>query len=163
MKNYKKPELKERALRRAALVLYEQWEEFGGGDTRILDHWMIPNQYVEVGSSLKGKGYREHVVPRKVIRDECLTVFEDTLDQDKELVIDKAAKLIGELLYIIHITKEEANHVDIVQGLKQKMPQGWKYEDGDVFARLKKASIEFELDRNSYTSDDEWKRLKSML
>ena len=163
MKKYNKLELKERVLRRVALVLYEQWEESGGGDTRVLDYWMVPDEYVVIGMSREGIGRREHVVPRKVIRDECLNIFENNNKRPKEEVISIVAKLIEKLLLIVYITKKEAHNIDINLSLRASMPEGWIIEGGNVFARLKAASVKFRLEKNEYFDDKSWSRIEAML
>jgi len=39
-------------------------------------------------------------------------------------------------------TKDEQRRVDVEKKLKKTMPEGWSFEEGDVFARLKVAGIE---------------------
>ena len=130
-------ELKRRALFRVAFVLYQQWEEFKGGDTRLFD-WLVDDKLVEIGCSKNGGEYREHVVPRVVIRDLCLMEFE------KGKTAQDVVELIDDLLMIAKISKKEAHYLDHVLKLKTTMPDGWVYGSGNNKARLLVANIEIE-------------------
>ncbi|MDH5472145.1 MAG: hypothetical protein OEY61_04755 [Gammaproteobacteria bacterium] len=130
-------ELKRRALYRVAFILHQQWEESGGGDTRLFD-WLVNDDFVYIGTSIKGSDYREHVVPRAVIRDLCIQQFEKGKDAND--VVD----LIDELLMIARISKEEADHLDHTLGYKSTMPPDWKYGHGDNRRRLIEAGIKLE-------------------
>jgi hypothetical protein len=49
------------------------WEERGSSDTRLLEGLFLPDALTLAGHSkaFGGKGRREHVVPRRVIVQEC--------------------------------------------------------------------------------------------
>lgn len=134
MPKFTQDELIERAFLRLARVLYEQWEEFGGGDTRLFD-WLIHPDYVYVGTSLKGGEYREHLVPRAIIRDECLKLF------DSGVSVEEVAKSIRVNLKVAKISKQEAKHIDWELGLRTTMPNGWTYASGDYMARLRAGNV----------------------
>lgn len=123
----------------------ELWEEKGSSDTRLLDTIFIPDSYVEVGESVSGRGHREHVVPRMVICEQCHDMFHQGAS------LQEVADLIQRFLKIVHITKEEQHRLDVELGLKQRMPEGWTFTEGDVFARLKAAAIEFKRYDSSQT------------
>lgn len=142
-------ELIQRAFLRATRVMFGMWEERGSSDTRLLDPPLIPDQYVRVGESLDGAEHREHVVPRKVICDECHKMFKE--GTEKGIEVDALIKLVADLirkhLKIIHISMKEKECLD--QGkqlnLRQSMPKGWSFESGDTYARLHEANIKFRL------------------
>src|SRR5437763_484732 len=114
-----------------ASLSFDRWEEGRPGHTRYLD-WLVHEEIVFAGISKNGRGRREHVVPLKVIYDRCEAMF------DAGAAVDEVAAFIGKHLCVVHITEEEAQRLDRVLGLKQRMPDGWKFGD-DVFARLKAA------------------------
>lgn len=129
-------ELKARAFRRTAQVLYEIWEEGGIAHTRLFDT-LIWQKYYFVGTSTQGAEHKEHVVPCAYIRDLVAELF----DQGES--VEKAAQVIEKLLKVVAISREERRHLDFETGLKTTMPEGWLYETDSVFARLEVAGIEF--------------------
>jgi len=137
MGKFSEEELKQRAFRRVAFFMRDLWEEKGSSDTRLLESFFIPDPYVVVGESVSGRGHREHVVPRMVICQQCHAMFRDGAS------LQEVADLIQRFLKIVHITKEEQHRLDVELGLKQSMPEGWTFSQGDVFARLKAAAIEY--------------------
>lgn len=141
MSRFTRDELIDRAFLRVAQVMHGMWEEKGSSDTRLLQEPLIPDTYVVVGESLAGTDHREHVVPRAVICDHCHTMFAAGVD------LDTVAKHIRRTLKIVRIARDEQIRLDRNDqfGLKQKMPDGWSFETGDVFARLKVAQITFKI------------------
>jgi hypothetical protein len=133
---FSKEELVDRTFARVARVIYELWEE-GRGDTRLLDNWLIPDEFVIAGTSKRGGGRREHVIPRIMIYDQCLEMYE------RKASIDDVARFIRRHLAIVHISRDEQILLDQALGLKTRMPDGWEFSTGDVFARLKAGGIEF--------------------
>ena len=131
-KQFSSQELKNRAFRRAAQVLYEHWEEGTGAHTRLFET-LIPESYVLIGRSSKGDSHREHVVPCAWIRDRSIELFE----QGKS--IDEVARFIETHLKVVKISEEERSLLDFEMGLKTTMPSGW--EPGDVMSRLTAAGI----------------------
>ncbi len=128
-----------RAFDRVARVIFELWEEGRGIHTRVLD-WLIPDEFVSVGTSVNGGGHREHLVPCVVIIDHCIELFR----QDRPL--PEVAREIRRLLKIASITPEEAHKIDHIFRLKTRMPAGWSVGEGDVYARLQAADIELSQD-----------------
>jgi len=125
-------EVKRRSVRRAALVLFELWEEDRGAHSRLLE-LLLPDSYILVGTSVNGGGWREHLVPLAFIRDQCFKLFCEGKG------IEEAAQYIDQHLKIAHITREEREKIDVELGLRSKMPETW--EPGDFLARLKAAGI----------------------
>lgn len=136
LEQFSHDELKRRGLARIARIIYELWEE-DRGDTRILDCFLIPDAWVTVGESIKGNNRREHVVPRLMIYDECLKMF------DAGHSVESVTNFIAKFLQVVRISSEEQVFLDKDLGLKTKMPAGWTFEYGDVYARLKAANITF--------------------
>lgn len=91
---------------------------------------------IVMGRSVNGDGYLEHLVPCAVIRDLAFKLFWDNK------TVHDVAQMIGRLLRVAHITKEEARQLDYVHCLKDRMPDGWDHETGSVMARLEIAGIE---------------------
>ena len=65
------------------------------------------------------------------------------LDSSEES-LSNIALFIRRFLKIVKITKDEQVRLDVDLGLKQKMPDGWTFDTGDVFARLDVASINYD-------------------
>ena len=95
-----------------------------------VDHIIALNKPIE-------NGWREHVVPCTMITQEAYRMF----DEDNATVA-QVAVMIQSNLFIVHITKEEQQRVDVELGLKTAMPDGWEFGD-DVFARLDAAQIKY--------------------
>ncbi len=130
-------QLASRAFLRLARILREQWEESGGGDTRLFD-WLIEDRFTYIGRSLKGDGYREHVVPKAVIRDICIQLFEAGES------IENIAGVIRANLKVAAISPEEASRLDSDLGLRTSMPAGWDHRSGDYLARLRAGGVVLE-------------------
>lgn len=128
-------EVKSRAVQRAALVLFQLWEENRGAHSRLLE-MLVPDSYITVGTSKNGGGWREHLVPLAFIRDECFKIFERGGD------VELAAKFIDVHLKVAHITPEERRKLDFEFGLKGRMPDDWS--PGDYLARLAAAGIDLD-------------------
>jgi hypothetical protein len=134
-----------RAFYRIAWNIRSMWEEKGSSDTRLLIEPMIPDDFVLVGQSKaavdKANQYKEHVVPRMMICEECHRMFEHGA------CVEDVGRFIRKYLKIVLLTKEEQDRLDKWANLKlrQSMPTGWTFRDGSVFARLEFARIEFDL------------------
>jgi len=137
MKHKEREELIERAFYRWAWVLCHLREEGDEAHTR-LGEWLIPDDYVEYGTSLRGGGKREHAVPLAVLRDWALKQFSEDRSEEKIMAV---AETLRKHLVIVRISPEEAALLDGDLGWKAKMPDGWSVEDGHPFARLEKAGI----------------------
>jgi len=145
MNKYTEKQLKRRAFNRVASVMFGMWEEKGSSDPRLLDPPLIPDEYVEVGESVNGKNHREHVIPRAVICYECHAMFKNGKS------VDDVAEFIEEHLKIVYISKEEKHKLDSGSelNLRQNMPDGWLFENGDIYARLHAAKIDFKEYQNN--------------
>src|SRR5690606_324189 len=111
---FSKEEIKRRRITRLAEIIHDHWEEGSGMDTRFFDHPFIHNEHVMSGRSVNGGTYREHVVPRVYLRDECLKL----LDQGR--TIDDLAEVLMNNLLIVTITNDEADNLNKM--LKDRMP-----------------------------------------
>lgn len=143
MGSFTNEQLRQRAFERTALVLHHFWEEQKDLEPRAarvhsrIFEVLIPMDHVVVmGRSVNGDGYLEHVVPCAVIRDLAFKMFWDNK------TVHDVAQMIGRLLRVAHITKEEARQLDYAHRLKDRMPDGWNDETGSVMARLEIAGIE---------------------
>lgn len=123
-----------RTFRRAAQVIFEVWEE-GWGNTRLLDDPLIPDAVTVVGLSRAGAERREHVVPLKLVYNRCEEMFSAGED------VQAVARMLARCVKIVRISKAERHRIDTELGLKTTMPDGWNFEDGDVFARLHKGGV----------------------
>ena len=137
MGNYSQNELRKRAFFRIAWNIHNLWEEKGSSDSRLLEAPIISDDLILVGKSLKGAEHREHVVPRALICYECHRLYQEGAK------IEDVAILISKFLKIVLISKAEQKYLDYTLGLKIQMPDGWTFMDGDPYARLKAANIEF--------------------
>lgn len=131
---YSKEQIRGRRMLRLAQLIYDHWEEGSGMDTRIFQIPLINDGLVLWGRSLSGGTYREHAVPRALIRDECLRMFDEGGD------VEDIKALLLQYLWIVHITKEEADSINA--RYKMAMPDGWTFGEGDPFARFKAVGIE---------------------
>ena len=123
--------------------MHSMWHERGHSDTRLLLPPLIPDDVVTIGKSLDGEEVKEHIIPRKVIVDQCHQIFSDGGKADD------AERLILDSVRILRISRSEAQRLNRSENLnlRQSMPEGWSFETGDKFARIKLAEIEFELDQ----------------
>ncbi len=131
-RNFTDIEVKRRAIHRAAVVLFELWEENRGTHSRLLE-LLVPDKLITIGTSVRGGGWREHLVPLAYIRDKCHEIFETGG------TIAQAAQFIETHLKVVNITREERTRIDFELGLKSRMPENWKL--GDYLARLDAAGI----------------------
>lgn len=139
---YTVEQMRTRAIRRLAQILYDHWEEERVGHTRMFEV-IVPDEWITYGRSVKGGHYREHVVPCAVIRKGCMELYEKRKTKcEAPDAIDEAANLIEKYLRIALITTEEAKYLDNDLGWKSTMPDGWIFGEGDPLARLEEAGIE---------------------
>jgi hypothetical protein len=136
MNKFSQEDLKNRAVRRIAKVLYEHWEEGRDVHSRVFET-LMPYAWILAGRSKNGGGWREHVVPCAYLGRQCIQMYES--GHSVEIV----EQMIHKYLRIVEITREERKHLDFVLGLKERMPSNWEFGTGDPFERLKLASIEF--------------------
>lgn len=109
--------------------------------TRIFNYVLHPeSKYVNCGISPEvkngGPPHPEHVVPCAVLINESFRLIKEKKKSDDEI-----AKLLQRHWKIATISKAEAKILDSDLGLKSRMPEGWRFEDGDTLARLKLAGI----------------------
>lgn len=137
---FTREELVQRAFLRIARNVHHMWEETGNSDTRLFIEPLIPNEFVIVGQSKAGGSHKEHVVPRVEICRRCHEMF---ANGDS---IETVAAFIRKFLKVVKISKEEQEKLDkgCHLNLRQRMPDGWSFENGDVFERLRKADILFD-------------------
>jgi hypothetical protein len=138
-KKHSQEELMERAYYRIAWNIHHMWSETGHSDTRLFQEPLIPDKFVVVGKSTKGTDRKEHVVPRRELCVECHRMFEEGAS------IEEVSFVISKYLKIVLISKEEQDYLDHQLKLKQTMPAGWSFKDGNPFQRLEHANIEYEL------------------
>ena len=138
-------ELRERAFRRIAHALWSYWDEQQNivpraayVHSRLFDT-LIHSPLITLGTSVNGGGHVEHVVPCALIRDKAFEMFWDGKSEND------VANMVGRLLRIAHITREEAHQMDYRFCLKVNMPSGWDFETGSVLARLDAANIKLNL------------------
>lgn len=144
MSEFTPEELRQRAFKRAALVLKHYWEEQKDEFTtearvhsRLFDP-LVPDCHVFIGKSKKGGGHREHLVPCVVLRDRAFSMYRDMFNEDD------VAKMLEQFLRIADITPAEAKHIDHTLKLKTSMPPDWSFETGSVMARLIAGGVELE-------------------
>jgi hypothetical protein len=134
IRKYTEAEEKQRAVRRAAQVLYELWDEGHTAHSRILEYLVRDDHLlVRIGYSTNGGSAREHVVPLAYIRNECYAMFERGEN------VEAAAAFIDAHLKVAHITTEQRDKLDVELGLKTGMPRDWLR--GDYLARITAAGI----------------------
>lgn len=145
MQEFSREERIRRAFQRTAYVMRGMWEETGTSHSRLLDV-LIPPGYVTVGKSVQaenigGKQISEHVVPLRTVCLRCYEMFA-TGASDAEVATEMAR-----LVRIVQITPDEKQRLDrtppVGLGLKQRMPKGWRVENGDIYARLTAAGIQW--------------------
>lgn len=139
---FSQQELRSRAFRRAADVLYSYWEEqkenkprFAAVHSRIFDT-LIYNKYIELNRSAPGRTYPEHVVPCAYIRDLAFDMYWSGKQPEE------VAAMIGRLLRIAYISTEQAKVVDALH--KQTMPTDWDPDSGSILARLEVVGVVIE-------------------
>ena len=137
-KEFSPAERFERASLRVAMHIRGLWEEKGSSDSRLLESLLLPDELTIVGRSraLEGPGRREHVVPRRVVVEECHNML---ARGEPDVAI---AKFIRDHVKIVLISNEERQRLDskAFLGLRQRMPTDWKVGD-DVFDRLNHACV----------------------
>ncbi|MGM0517279.1 MAG: hypothetical protein ACQER6_06750 [Pseudomonadota bacterium] len=105
-------------------------------DTRIFQVPLIHDGLVLWGRSVSGGTYREHVVPRVLIRDECWKMYNQGSN------VEEVKEHLLRYLWIVHITEEEAALLNAKY--KMSMPEGWVFGKSSPFARFDAVGIEVE-------------------
>ncbi len=132
-------ELKRRKCKVMASLLFDVYEEGLGLHTRVSE-MIIWDAWVNIGTSLKGGSYREHVVPLAYLTKKSKEMFE------ANLTLKHVEDLWFDLYLVATITKDEAIALDKMY--KISMPQGWKVGD-DPRERLWKAGIILDTDNKT--------------
>ena len=140
MKSFSREEEKRRAFLRVASVMRGMWEEKGSSDTRLLLPPLIPDEFVVHGRSRSGGSVREHVIPRRVICNQCHEMLEAGATDDQ------IATYIQQRLFIVYVSEEERDRLDKGSNLnlRQRMPEGWCPNSGHPMERLRSAGIEWD-------------------
>lgn len=133
---------------RASLLLVKHFKdclerEGKGFHSRVFSHFLHPEiHFVYAGQSQEVKNgapaHPEHVVPCAVLfKEACRLIMQGVPDPE-------VAGLLSKHWKVAYISKNEASRLDSKNGLnlKDKMPEGWGFEDGDTFERLSRAGIE---------------------
>lgn len=133
--SFSKTEIKRRRLFRLAQIIHDHWQESSGMDTRYFDHPFIHDDYVVTGRSNAGGTYREHVVPRAYLRDECMRLL------DAGATIEQLTDILEKNLKIVLISEDkEAKLLNLT--LKTTMPDGWILGLHDPMDRLTSVGIQ---------------------
>lgn len=147
MSKYTISEVKRRRILRLAELIHDHWVEGSGMDTRLFELPLIHDSIVDYGQSTQGGSYREHAVPRIVLRDECLRMY------DANATVEEVAAALMKNLWIVRVTHEEARHLDNTLGLKTRMPPGWRFGVDDPLARFHQAGISIVRSGESFLQD----------
>lgn len=145
MSKYTEEQKRRRAFDRAAWVLRHYWEEQlddikheARVHSRLFDP-LVSDHYIFAGTSKRGGGHREHLVPCAYLRNQAFAMYWANKTEED------VAAMLERFLRIANIHPEEARRLDKeIPGLKQGMPSGWNIETGDVLDRLTMAGIELE-------------------
>lgn len=139
---------KAESVERASLHLVRHFSDCleRGGEglhSRVFSYFLHPEEnFVGAGQServLAGDpSHPEHAVPcAYMIEEACRLLKEGRPERDISSMLAKHWK-------IVRLAKSEASHLDSKDGLniKDTMPPGWRFEEGDTFARIAKLDIE---------------------
>lgn len=119
---------------RLAELIFDHWKEGSGMDTRLFAEPLIHNTMVTLGKSVRGDSYGEHIVPRALIRDECMKMFANGAS------VEEVKDQLMAHLWIAFISPDEAEILN--KAHKTTMPDGWVFGQGDPLERLKIAGIQ---------------------
>lgn len=148
MSRFTGDQLRQRTFERAAWVMRHIWEELQDDPkreakmhSRLFD--VLLGKPRNIGTSVKGGGHKEHLVPCALLRDRAFHMFWEGRDAKREIseVEKEVAQMLERFLAIANIHPTEADLLDHKLGLKTTMPEGWNWETGLVEARLIKAEI----------------------
>ena len=101
----------------------------------------VPEVFVPKGGSA-GAGHREHVIPCAALREESIARIKNGA------TLEQISGFLRRNVVIVEISKEQQKKLDGSErnggvGLKDKMPNGWQFDQHCIFARLHKAKITF--------------------
>ncbi|MDP3183092.1 MAG: hypothetical protein Q8M54_09800 [Desulfobaccales bacterium] len=148
MSRFTNEQLHQRKFERAAWVMRHIWEELQDDPkreakmhSRLFD--VLVGTPRNIGTSIKGGGHKEHLVPCALLRDRAFHMFWEALDAKKDMteVEKEVAQMLERFLVIAHISRDEAHKLDHKLGLKTRMPDDWTWETGLIDARLTHAGI----------------------
>lgn len=135
---YSQAEMKARAFIRIANVLKEHAEEGRFPHSRFFET-LMPDEWIVSGKSVRGGGWREHVVPCAYLARECIQAF------DRGASVETIVVLLEKYLQIVHITRAERYVIDFELGYRSTMPNNWVFGEGDPHQRLFDAKIVLEM------------------
>lgn len=139
---------KDESVYRASLLLVRHFKDClarngKGLHSRIFNYFLHPEvHFVGVGRSqsvVDGEPtHPEHVVPCAVLIEESCRLLSQGVSENE------IARMLSKHWKIALISKEQAACLDSKSGLnlKHRMPEGWRFESGDTYARLNLAKIE---------------------
>lgn len=132
-------ELRRRAFKRVALMLFSFWEEQRDNQPRSaavhsrLFDTLVYNEYIKLNDKAPDRQYPEHVVPCAYIRNHAFKMFWENKSPDD------VAAMIGRVLRIAYIRPEDAKRLDAVH--KSTMPDGWNPECDSILRRFEDEGI----------------------
>lgn len=127
-------QIKQRRVRRLAEIILDHFEEGSGMDTRYFDHPFVHDVHVLSGQSTEGGEYREHVVPRVYLRDQCMEMYKNGV------TVESVTEVLLGNLRIVKITPEQAARLN--KQLRDTMPSGWILGKSDPLERLHSVGIQ---------------------
>lgn len=151
MSRFTDEQLRQRTFERMAWVIKHIWEEQQDDPkrearmhSRFFD--VLVGKPRNIGTSIKGGGHKEHLVPCALLRDRAFHMFWEGRDVKKDIseVEKEVAQMLERFLAIADIHPTEADLLDHKLGLKTTMPEDWNWEKGLIDARLTVAKIELE-------------------
>lgn len=130
-----------RSFTRLARFLYSEYLDGGSAHSRCFEYFVATSQTPQ-GQGRNGGSYLEHVVPLAFLRRRCFARFAEGAS------VAEAAAEIRPFLIIVKITVAEKERLDNGPALggfgwRDTMPEGWSFEAGDPYARLRLAGIAF--------------------
>lgn len=145
MTEHSKMHLRVRACDRIAYYIQQTRIDGFDADTRILEAPYIYDGFTYAGISKQaqkdvGRKIREHVVPRKLIRDEAVNMFAGGCS------LEEVSNAISRHLHIVQITRAERDRIDNVLKWKNCMPPDWTWNEDCPFERLRQGGIEFDIE-----------------
>jgi hypothetical protein len=138
---------KKESVFRASLLLVKHFKDCldrggKGLHSRVFTYFLHPEtEFVGVGQSqevIDGEPvHPEHLVPCSALIDETCRLIK------QEKPEDEIANLLSKHWKIAFISKRQASYIDSKEGLnlKNTMPSGWDFENGDTYERLHRAGI----------------------
>ena len=142
---------------RIATNVHTAWKEVADLNTRLFLKDLFPPLFtrVNVRRSVGNQGssneylYSEYLVPIHLIHGECYNMF------SRGKTIEDVAIFIRRFLRWAPITTDQKHKIEVECNLRERMPDGWSFEGGDVFVRLRLANIEFDEDWSKENSRPE--------